>query len=261
LRANHFIFISSWQKRLDDHYVSHISSPPLISMLKTPASFRPPFRPPLSPSSAASSPSEEPSSSGHHPLSSNHLAFKSTSSARWRRCFCQPDSSSSHPNLPSTHRSSLGLQGMPLENQNGKCNWCVVSVFLMLMLYPTTHVHSADAAVNMTAAPSTRASSAFWWASNQRKHRKKGDRVSGIDWDMPFVFCAITNVVLSHAPPTPRRWCQPCSSSPSPHLSWYLLLELKEMQWRQQEGEQLYSKTYYLTLLWCSKRRQEQAKA
>jgi hypothetical protein len=49
----------------------------------------------------------------------------------------------------------LGLQGMPLENQNGKCNWCVVSVFWMLMLCLTAHVHSANAAVNMTAAPST----------------------------------------------------------------------------------------------------------
>jgi hypothetical protein len=65
---------------------------------------------------------------------------------------------------------------------------------------------------------------AFWWASNRRKRQKKGDKVSGmIDWDMPFVFCAITNVVLSHAPHRPRRWCQLCSSSPSPHRSWYLL--------------------------------------
>ncbi len=79
---------------------------------------------------------------------------------------------------------------------------------------------------------------AFWWASNKRKRRKKGDKVSGIDWDMPFVFCAVTNVVLSHAQHRPHRWCQPCSSSPSPHLSWYRLLELKETRWRQQEGEQ-----------------------
>jgi hypothetical protein len=32
----------------------------------------------------------------------NRLAFESTSSTRWHRCCCQPDSSSSHPNLPRT---------------------------------------------------------------------------------------------------------------------------------------------------------------
>jgi hypothetical protein len=100
---------------LNDHNVGHISSPPLILTLKTPAS----FRPPLSPSSTAPAPSEQPSSSGHHRLPSNHLrsnpqVLRDGTTAAVNLAAAPATQTSPHTSI------ALKLQSMPSKKQEGE---------------------------------------------------------------------------------------------------------------------------------------------
>ena len=78
--------------------------------------------------------------SGHHPSPSQSSPFESTSSVRWHRCCCQPNSSSSLPHLPTLFdRPEIAVNAVGEEKMVSatKCNWYVVSVWWMLMLYLT----------------------------------------------------------------------------------------------------------------------------
>jgi hypothetical protein len=165
------------------------------------------------------------------------------------------------------------LQGMLSEKQNGKCNWsCVVSVFWMLMLNLTAHVHSADAAVNMRAAPSTRASSKpFDGLLIEGKVGRRETRWVGLTEICPLSFVPLQMLFclthytgpaagVSHAaalPPPPimisTTWAE--GNVMEAARRWAIVMCMFAIK-------TLLKDIYYLTLLWCcAQRHQEQAKA